>query len=185
MNVALSWEYKGPWKSGHILHILHIVHILICPSTSAWLISVNLQTSTSVMNKHKSCMWFQFPQYWDAFLLFQWGRTGQYPSPCNENRLTFPERSVINQQAVVMVVGGGMWTAEPWDKGPSNSGNKQWKTRSRYFSLWICTICTICRLLYAEYAQYACMKICRIRRIICKKYGCNMQNNMHNMQTSM
>ncbi len=139
------------------------------------LLSVNLQLSTNAVNKHKFCMWFQSPPYWDAFLLFQWVLQGQYPSPCVEKRLTFPELSAINQQTVVMVVGGGTWTAGLWDGGPSSSSNKQWKPCERLFSSRICIICTICRKQYVEYAQYASTEICRvcirICKIICIKYA--------------
>ena len=121
-------------------------------------LSVNLQLSTNAVNKHKFCMWFQSPPYWDAFLLFQWVLQGQYPSPCVEKRLTFPELSAINQQTVVMVVGGGTWTAGPWDGGPSSSSNKEWKPCERPFSSRICIICTICNVQYVEYAQYASRK---------------------------
>ena len=127
------------------------------------------------MNKHKFCMWFQCPPYWDAFLLFQWVLQGQYPSPCVEKRPTFPELSAINQQTVVMVVGGGTWTAGPWDGGRSSSGNEQWKPCERLFSSRICTICTICSVQYVEYEQYASTEICRICiricNIICIKYA--------------
>ncbi len=81
---------------------------------------------------------------------------------------SFPKLSAVNQWTVVMVVGGGTWTAGPWDGGPSNSGKKQWKPGARFFSLWICTIWGICILQYAEYAQYASIKICTICMIICK-----------------
>ena len=127
------------------------------------------------MNKLKFCMWFQCPPYWVAFLLFQWVLQGQYPSPCVEKRLTFLELSAINQQTVVMVVGGGTWTAGPWDGGPSSSSNKQWKPCERLFSSRICIICTICSVQYVEYAQYASTEICRICiricKIICIKYA--------------
>ena len=44
------------------VHILHIFHILIVDQPHPG--SVNLQSSTSVVNKHKSCMLFQWPPYW-------------------------------------------------------------------------------------------------------------------------
>ncbi len=153
-------------------NILHIFMFWFVYQPQPRWVSVILQWSTNAGDKHRSCMWFQCPPYWDTFLLFQWARLGQYSSPCNENRLTFPELSAINQRTVVMVVGGGTWTAGPWNGGPSNSGNKRWKPGARFYLLWICTICTICILQCAEYAQYASMKFMKIRiicMIICKK----------------
>ncbi len=97
-------------------------------------IDLSLAGSVSICNRLRTpwtstrfCIWFQYPPYWDAFLLFVWVRPGQYPLPCDENQLTFPELSAINQRTVVMVVGGGTWTAGPWDGRPSSSGNKRWK----------------------------------------------------------
>jgi hypothetical protein len=161
--VSVLEEYKGHRKPGHVLHILHILHILIYLSTSAWLAQcqiVNLQSSMNAVNKHKFCMWFQCPPYWDAFLLFQWVLQGQYPSPCVETRLTFPELSAINQQTVVMVVGGGTWTAGPWDGGPSSSGNKQWNPAKDFF-----------HPEYAQYAQYAVYNMYNMHNMHLLKYA--------------
>ena len=44
------------------VHILHIFHILIVDQPHPG--SVNLHPSTSVVNKHKSCILFQWPPYW-------------------------------------------------------------------------------------------------------------------------
>ena len=105
---SLCWKSTRAHGNQVILCIFYILCIFwfVYRPQPGW-ISVNLQSSTNAANKHKSSMWFQFPQYSDAFLLFQWGRPGQFPSPCDKNRLTFPELAAINQQAVVMVVGGG------------------------------------------------------------------------------
>ena len=54
--VSLLEEYNGPRKSGHIVHILHIFYFLIVDRPQPGWISVNLQSSTSAVNKHKSCM---------------------------------------------------------------------------------------------------------------------------------
>ena len=133
--VSVLEDYRGPRKSGHIVHILHIFYFLIVDRPQPGWISVNLQSSSSAVNKHKSCMWFQYPPYWDAFLWFQWARPGQYPSPCDENRLTLMVLSVTNRKTVVMVVDGGTWTAGPWDGERSNSCNKQCRPGERHFKL--------------------------------------------------
>ena len=54
--VSVLEEYRGPRKSGHIVHILHIFYFLIVDRPQPGWISVNLQSSTSAVNKHKSCM---------------------------------------------------------------------------------------------------------------------------------
>ena len=54
--VSLLEEYKGPRKLGHIVHILHIFYFLIVDRPQTGWISVNLQSSTSAVNKLKSCM---------------------------------------------------------------------------------------------------------------------------------
>ena len=54
--VSLLEEYNGPRKSGHIVHILHIFYFLIVDRPQTGWISVNLQSSTSAVNKRKSCM---------------------------------------------------------------------------------------------------------------------------------
>ena len=138
----------------HMLHILHMQHIIWSsfsyPSQALnYQVSSVLQSSTSAVNKHKSCMWFQCPPYWDAFLWFQWARPGQYPSPCDENRLTFLVLSVINRRTVVMVVDGGTWTAGPWDGGPSNSWNKQCRPGERHFK----SSKSICICIFIMYMQ--------------------------------
>ena len=109
--VSVLEEYKGPRKQGHIVLILHILHILICLSTSAW---VDQCQSTIVYERREQAqVLYVIPvsSILGRLPLVQWARQGQYPSPasspCGENRLTFPELSVINQRTVVMVVGGG------------------------------------------------------------------------------
>ena len=54
--VSVLEEYRGPRKSGHIVHILHIFYFLIVDRPQPGWISVNLQSSMSAVNKHKSCM---------------------------------------------------------------------------------------------------------------------------------
>ena len=138
----------------HMLHILHMQHIIwSCFSYPSQALNYQVssvpQSSTSAVNKHKSCMWFQCPPYWDAFLWFQWARPGQYPSPCDENRLTLMVLSVTNRKTVVMVVDGGTWTAGPWDGGPSNSWNKQCRPGERHFKLSK----SICICIFIMYMQ--------------------------------
>ena len=51
-----------------IFNILCIFWIVCVPQPGLPVDSVNLQWSTSAVSKHKSCTWFQYPPFWDAFL---------------------------------------------------------------------------------------------------------------------
>ncbi len=102
--VSVLEEYKGPRKSGHILHILHI---LICLSTSAWL--DQCQSAIVYERREQAQVLYVIPvsSVLGRLPLVPVGRQRQYSLPCVEKLLTFPELSAINQQTVVMVVGGG------------------------------------------------------------------------------
>jgi hypothetical protein len=102
--VSVLEEYKGPRKPGHILHILHI---LICLSTSAWL--DQCQSAIGYERREQAQALYVIPV---SFILGRLplvpvGATATIPFASVEKRLTFPELSAINQQTVVMVVGGG------------------------------------------------------------------------------
>ena len=65
----LCWKSTLALENQVILCIFCILSIfwIVCEPQRG-LDSVNLQWSTSAVSKHKSCMWFQYPPFWDAFL---------------------------------------------------------------------------------------------------------------------
>ena len=95
--------------SGHIVHIWHILHIQIVdlrPSTSAW---VDQCKSAIVYERSEQsqvlCVIPVSSILGRLPLWFQWARPGQYPLPCDKNRLAFLVFSAINQQTVMVVDG--------------------------------------------------------------------------------